>query len=121
MALGSGAGPLRERVQFQSRATVADDGFGANVPGGPFEHRFTRWASYLPLRGGETVQASRLQGRQPMIVRVRQSAQTLEADASWRLVDARDPSRVFAIVGPPTDPDSKRAWLDFLVTEGAPS
>lgn len=114
------AGALRERVRFQRRL-MADDGLGGMVPAGEFETRFTVWAKYTALRGGESVQASRLEGRQPMIVTVRQSSQTREATEGWRLVDDRDPTRVFAIVGPATDPDGKRAWLDFLVTEGAPS
>jgi head-tail adaptor len=113
-------GPLRERVHFQARA-MADDGLGMTLPSGEYETRFTVWASYLPLRGSESVQASRLQGRQPYVISVRQSSQTREANEAWRLVDARDPRRIFAIVAPATDPDGSRAWLDFLVVQGAPS
>lgn len=111
------AGALRERVHFQSRS-MADDGFGQVLPAGEFETRFTVWASYLALRGSEAVQASRLQGKQPFIISVRRSSQTLQANEAWQLVDARDASKVFAITAPPTDPDGKRAWLDFLVVLG---
>lgn len=116
----NGAGPLRERVRFEARK-MGDDGFGKVLSGGEFELRFTVWANYRALVGSEAVQGARLQGRQPYIIRVRQSSQTREATPSWRLVDVRNPSRVFAITAPPTDPDGSRTWLEFLVTEGAPA
>ncbi len=116
-----GAGDLRENVLFQKRGTV-DDGFGNTVPGGEFETRFgSCWAHLRPLRGTESVMQSRLQGRQPYIITVRNSTDTRSVDESWRVVDARNLTRVFAIAAPPTDPDGKRTWLEFLVTEGEPS
>ncbi|WP_371346228.1 phage head closure protein [Ancylobacter sp. IITR112] len=117
MSRQTGAGRLRERVHFQSR-TVVDDGYGNTR--GAWVTRFTVAAGLRPLRGGEQVMASRLQGVQPYVLTVRQSSQTREVASDWRVVDARDASRVFAITAPPTDPDALGLWLDILVTQGEP-
>lgn len=114
-----GAGELRERVHLQRRA-AGNDGFGVG-PSGQFETVATVWAHYLPLRGSESVQASRLQGRQPYVVTIRQSSQVRDLTPAWRIVDARNEARVFAISAPPTDPDGRRAFFEILCTEGAPS
>ncbi len=114
-----GAGDLRERVHLQRRA-LGNDGFG-DGPSGQFETVTTVWAHFLPLRGTESVQASRLQGRQPFVITIRQSSVTRELVPAWRLVDARNPNRIFSINAPPTDPDGTRAYFEILCTEGAPS
>lgn len=115
-----GAGDLHWRLQFQKRGEV-DDGHGNTVPGGEFLPQFTVWAHMRPLRGGESVMASRLQGRQPYIITVRHSTQTQQANENWQIVDARRPDRVFSISAPPTDPDGKRRWLEFLAVENGTS
>lgn len=111
------AGRLRERVHFQSR-DVIDDGYGNTR--GEWVTRFTVAAGLKPLRGGEQVMASRLQGVQPYVLTVRQSSQTAQVASDWRVVDARGASRVFAVTAPPTDPDGLRQWLDILVKQGEP-
>lgn len=113
-------GALRAKLTFQSRGDVTD-GWGGTVPGGAFTDQFTVSAALRPLRGSEAVMAARLQGQQPYVVTVRQSALTRQITSNWRAVDANNPSRVFAITAPPTDPDMKNAWLEILVTEGEAS
>lgn len=114
------AGRLRERIRLEARGLV-DDGMGGSVPGDEFETRLTAAANYLPLHGSETVQAARLQGRQPYVITVRQSAVTRQVTEAWRIVDDRDATKIFAITGPPTDPDGRGAWLEILAVLGAPS
>lgn len=115
------AGALRERLNFQVRAD-SDDGWGNPLPGaGPFETAFTASAGMRPRTGGEGVDAARLGGSQPYVVTVRNTAKTRSITVAWQLVDARDESRVFAVVSPPADPDGKNQWLEFLCTEGIPS
>ncbi len=109
---------LRGSVHFQSREAV-DDGAGNEVSG-PWVTRFTVAASFKPMRGGEQVMAARLEGLQPYVVTVRESSATREATTDWRLVDARNAARIFAITAI-SDPDQMGAWLDILATEGAPS
>jgi len=111
-------GALRERVHCQSPAGV-DDGWGTPLPGaGEFATQFTISAAMRPRTGGEAVDAARLGGRQPYVVTVRNTSQTRKISTAWRLVDARDDSRVFAITSPPADPDGKNAWLEFIAVEG---
>lgn len=122
MARQPRAGLLRGRVHLQQRTTEPDP-WGGDPRPGDYATVATVAAEFMPLRGGEAVVASRLQGIQPYIVRVRQSSQTRQVKTDWRLVDARAPappaagSRVFAIKAI-TDPDQKRQWLDLLVQEG---
>lgn len=117
------SGSLRGRVHFQRRQTEPDP-WGGDPREGDWATVTTCAAEFIPLKGSEAVIANRLQGIQPYIVRVRQSAVTRQIDETWRVVDARAPqppatgSRVFAIKAPPTDPNQKRAWLDFLVEQG---
>lgn len=112
------AGALRERVHCQMAAAL-DDGWGTPLPGaGEFATQFTIAAGMKPRTGGEGVDAARLGGTQPFVVTVRNTSQTRKITTAWRLVDARDENRVFAVTSPPADPDGKNQWLEFLVVEG---
>lgn len=88
MAKQLGSGDLYYRVDCQKRAAV-DDGMG-NIVSGDWQTQFSVRAAYKHLRGGETVLASRLENKHPVIISVRRSSQTIQITADWRLVDARD-------------------------------
>ena len=82
----SGAGRLRERFAFDERVKV-EDGFG--------NHRAT-WAERVQvraglraLRGGESVMASRLEGKQVVLITIRKSSKTAGITTDWRARDAR--------------------------------
>ncbi|SFV33183.1 Phage head-tail joining protein [Devosia crocina] len=112
------AGALRERVHCQF-APPLDDGWGNPLPGvGDFATQFTISAAMTPRTGGEGVDAARLGGSQPFVVTVRNTSQTRQITTAWRLLDARNDKRVFAITSPPADPDGKNQWLEFLAVEG---
>lgn len=115
MAKKPSAGRMHQRIHFQKRSIV-DDSYGNEVAG-PFETVFTTSAELIPLRGGEPVQAARLVGVQPYTVRIRSCAAAREVTPSWRIVDARNASRVMNI-RTVTNPDQKNAWLDLLVDDG---
>lgn len=115
MARAPSAGAMREKLHFQRRATL-DDGMG-NETSGPFETVFTEAAELIPLRGGETVAASRLTGVQPYIVRIHSNIRTRAVTPVWRIVDARNSSRIFNI-RTVTNNDQKNAWLDLMVDDG---
>ncbi|MGM4909124.1 head-tail adaptor protein [Rhizobium sp. 768_B6_N1_8] len=87
MAGRSSSSDLYERVAFDERATV-QDGYGNEQAS--FVERFQCRAGFTPLRGGETVIASRLQGRQPIVVRIRASRQSRMITPDWRMRDARN-------------------------------
>lgn len=115
------AGALRERLHAQKPGS-GDDGWGNPLPGaGEFENAFPKpiSAGLKPRTGGEEVTAARLGGRQPYVVTVRNTSQTRQITTAWRLVDANNPNRVFAVSSPPADPDASNQWLEFLAVEGA--
>lgn len=81
-----GAGHLYERVAFDKREQTSD-GHGNYEDG--FLEQFSCRAGFTFLRGGESVMAGRLQGRQPVVVRVRASSQTCQIEPDWRMRDLR--------------------------------
>ena len=113
------AGALRDRIYLQRR-DPGDDGFGNTLPeAGEFETALEVWANLRPLRGSETVIASRLAGRQPYIVTVRSSSETRQVNEAWRIVVKARPELVMAIAAPPSEPE--RGWIEIVAVLGAPS
>lgn len=108
------AGRMTHRLRFEARALVSD-GYGNEV--GDFAEEFTRWAEVLPLKGGEAVQAARLSGTQPVVIRVYRDNETLEIGADWRAIDVND-GTVYALTSPPTDMEQKRQMLSMTATIG---
>jgi head-tail adaptor len=107
-----GAGQFDKRVIFDS-PSASSDGAGGTTSG--WSEEFSTPASYLRLRGGETVLAARLSGNQPTIITVRYSSQTKMVTQSWRGRDANT-GEVFnlrAIV--PTD---DRAYFEITAESG---
>lgn len=105
------AGQLRDRITFQRRG-ASEDGYG-NEQTGDWEEAFTVAARVTASPGRETVTASRLQGLNPVDVWVRYSSHTAGIRTEWRAVDARDASRVFAILSV-TDPEEYRGQYRLL-------
>ncbi|MBL4767653.1 MAG: head-tail adaptor protein [Rhodobacteraceae bacterium] len=79
-------GHLKYRLAFDAPNSVPDGHGGTDVG---WLLMFVRHAGILFLRGGETVQASRLQGRQPAVITIRNSVITRKATAEWRIRDLR--------------------------------
>ena len=78
------AGQLRVRVRFDMLVETPDPAGGSSKV---WEEQFTHWAAIKPLRGGEDVQAQRLQGLQPVLIVVRKDSQTKAIEPSWRAVE----------------------------------
>lgn len=108
-----GAGDRRDRFAFDRREVVADDGYG-NTAGGWIEH-CTVWTAKIPLRRGESVQASRLAGVQPYVLNVLASSQTRAVTTDFRARDTRT-GETFNIRT--AEPSSDRAQIEFLVEAG---
>lgn len=105
------ASDLYYRVDFDIMTEVPDEHGGyEQVP-----TTFTARAHFRYLRGGEAVQAARLQGKQPVVVTVRRSSQTLKITTDARMRDARtgDIYNIRAIV--PTD---DRQFLEITAEKG---
>ena len=106
------AGDLYYRVHCQKRVE-RDDGYGNTVA--EFAIQFTVRAAYRHLRGGETVMASRLENKHPVLITVRASSQTRQINSDWRLVDARDDA-AWAIRDVTAETD--RQFITFLCESG---
>ncbi|MDW9735146.1 head-tail adaptor protein [Sinorhizobium meliloti] len=109
------AGKLRSRLHFQQR-TVGDDGYGGIVVG-DFATVFTDAAEVIPRMGSEAVMGARLQGLQPVTIRVRSHVATRALDPNWRAVDARS-GAVYAVTSPPVNVSQKNDYIDMLATIG---
>lgn len=113
--------PLVERVAFDGRQEV-DDGMG-NFEG-KFVQVFECRAAFVYFRGTETVIAARLEGRQPIVVRVRRNSMTNQIDHDWRMRDLRNgawddehwtgPTYAVRSIIPTED----RLYLDIAVERG---
>lgn len=108
-------GKRRDKLHFQSREIVEDE-YGNEVSG-PFATVFTEYAELMPLKGGESVLASRLSGVQPFVIRIPGSASARNVTTAWRAVDARNPSRIFNITSA-ANLDQKNAYIDMMATQG---
>ena len=91
------AGLLTERIGIEAKSHGPNDEYGN--PAILWDLRGTRWAHVRVLRGGETVQAARLEGRQVLVVTVRADALTRAIRPDWRLRDDRR-GRVLEITAP---------------------
>lgn len=111
------AGRLDRRLHFERRVDV-EDGYG-NIVGEEWINQFTQAANIKFLRGGESVMASRLEAKGPVIVIIRNSTQAREITGDWRAVDARN-SRVYAVKELPRESDS-RGYLEMLAESGVPA
>lgn len=110
----SGAGALSEIVAFESRAVI-DDGMGNEISG-DWTERFRANARIQPIKGGESVIADRLQGTQPVVVRVRYEPQTMAVNTDWRVRDSRA-GTIYQIKSS-ANMDEKRRYIEFLAIAG---
>jgi SPP1 family predicted phage head-tail adaptor len=105
-----------QRVVFEAPMKV-DDGHGGKVQGWTPENEALKlWAKFRYLRGGETVQAARLAGRQPVVVTVRASARSKAIQTSWRMRDLRS-GEVYNVRTAPV-PTDDRQYLEITAEGG---
>lgn len=110
-------GTFRERIAFEARPDPTEDELGNEVTG-DFAEQFRRFARIQPSKGfgNETVQAARLTGTQPMIIRVHSDSATRTVTSAWRIRDVRSDAvyniRSFANM------DELGKYIDFLCVSG---
>ena len=116
------AGRLYQAVAFD-KPVQQSDGQGGTING--WEQQFECRAHYRYLRGGESVQAARLEGRQPLIITVRSSSETQQVQTDWRIRDVR--TGEFDVNGDWTgvvyqikavNPTDDRRFLEILAESG---
>ena len=108
----TGAGPLNELVAFDSPTEQADAQGGVATTWG---ESYRCAAHFMYLRGGETVQARRLEGRQPVVVTIRQSALARTITSNWRMRDLRR-GHVYNIRS--IVPSDDRRWFELTCEKG---
>lgn len=113
----SGAGELRQRVEF-ARPDQVEDEYG-NVSTG-WQTMFTVAANITPRLGGETIEAARLAGRQPVIIRVRQSTDTQQIRTDWRATNTQNgiAYNIRTAVDPNEGDVEHGKWIDMLAEAG---
>lgn len=119
------AARLYEHVAWDERQQTSD---GHGNYEGEFVEAFTCRAAFTYLRGTETVIAARLEGRQPIVVRVRASSETRQIDHDWRMRDLRAGQWAGEIGSQYWDgpvyavrsviPTEDRRWIDVTVERG---
>jgi head-tail adaptor len=116
LASVSGAGDLRYRVTFAERDTTQDE-YG-NVSGG-WVDRFTVSANIIAKLGGEAVDAARLAGRQPVLIRVRKSPDTRLITTDWRATDGEGREYNIRTAIDPLIGDSRHGlWIEMIAETG---
>jgi SPP1 family predicted phage head-tail adaptor len=117
MPIATGAGDLRHTVVWAEPTGTADE-YGNELTS--WADRFTVHAQITPRLGGETVEAARLEGRQPVIVRVRYSPDTKLIRTNWRATDQHSgiAYNVRAVVDPEMGGAQHGQWIDVLAESG---
>lgn len=111
------AGKLRDRIVFERRVT-REDGYG-NAEG-DFAPLFSSRAAALnprPTGGAEAVIDARLQGKAIWDCWVRYDSETATVTTDDRVVDQRNPNRVFNVAFA-EDMDGHRRWLLLQLVAG---
>lgn len=113
------AGELNRKVYFEKRGTPSAETAAMGTPFGDWEAEFSTFAKVQHLRGSEPVVQSRLEGRQPVVVTVRASAQTWCVTGEWRVgIPFGDECRYHNITA--VTPHDDRTGIDFLCVYGGP-
>lgn len=108
------AGGMIDLYGFESREPV-NDGYGNDISG-PWTERFTQHAETSAVRAGtETVLADRLEGKQTVMLRIRNSLQARAVTTDWRAHDKRR-DRYFNVRALALSPD--RAFIEVLAEAG---
>lgn len=109
----AGGGNLRHRVAFDARSDVSDEYGGTEAD---FVEQFIVAAGIEARLGGEQVMASRLTGKQPVTITVRQNGQTRRIETGWRARDVR--TDVVYAIRSIVDPDDRQMYFDILCETG---
>lgn len=116
MALAPRTAELRDKVRFERRS-------GKGNVGGVIKADWTalgieRSARVVARMGGEGVLAARMTATQPVEITVRFDSQTRTVTADDRVVDVRDPTRVWAVKSIAEVEGGRDRWLNSLCEAG---
>lgn len=115
-AVTDGAGTLRYRVTFAERNTTSD---AYGNPSTGWIDRFTVAAAIYPRLGGEAVDAARLAGRQPVVIRVRKSPDTKKITTDWKATDQDGKQyNVRTAIDPQLGDGGRGFYIDMMAETG---
>lgn len=106
---------FNRRLMFQRRQE-SPDGYGNTL--GEWATLCTRWVSLKPTKGGEQIQAARLQGQASWDCWARRDTWTAQVTPEDRAVDAANGELIFNIRFGPADMDGKKEWLFLQLQSG---
>lgn len=116
MALAPKASELRDKIRFERRASGGN--IGGVVKGDWFALGIERSARVVARMGGEGVLAARQNAAQPFEITVRYDSGTLTITTDDRIVDTRDPGRVWGIKSIGEVEGGRDRWLNILCEAG---
>lgn len=114
-----GAGQLRDKVTFQRQAAGVGDGAGnygtafAAIAGAT-----AIAASIQAPRGSEGVSIAGVQGRVAFNVVIRYTTAGAGITVNDRMIDARDPTKIYNVKTPAVNLDGRRKYLTIVVELG---
>lgn len=108
---------FRHRIAFAQRSAVSD-GYGNEE--GAWAELFELPARLIPRLGGESVMSARLEGTQPVTLRVRVSTESRQITPDWRARDVVSGViyNVQAIADPYAGDARHDKWYDLLCVAG---
>lgn len=106
------SGDLRDLVAFEEPSESSDAG---GIISGSWTERFRRLVAIDNARGNEAVIAQRLQGVNPVTIRVRMSTATRGVTSAWRIrhVLSGEYYNIRSVI-----PKPDREWLDLFCENG---
>jgi hypothetical protein len=107
MATTTKAGEMQWRFRFERRATDAN----GDRMGDWGDGAVTLDAKLVMLKGTEAVMSARLQGRQPVVLTIRDCAAARAITTDWRAVDIRN-GAIFGVKG--AAQNANIAFIDVL-------
>ncbi|MBL4767636.1 MAG: head-tail adaptor protein [Rhodobacteraceae bacterium] len=112
MSRKNSIGAMRHAVAFDERGTASDGAGGTSTN---WVESFSCRAEFIHLRGGESVIASRLEGKHVQVIRVRAFLASKLVTTDWRVRNTRN-SDVFNVRD--ITPSNDGRYLEFLCEKG---
>ena len=111
------AGDLRSRVVFSERITQPD---ALGNMQASWVERLTEAAQITPARGGEALDARRLEGRLVVTICVRSHSRTRKITPDWKVADQRTGAtfNIRAVFDPEMGTSQHDRWIDVDAEAG---
>ena len=106
---------MHKKVAFDAPVIAPDGSGGVETGWGVNNDAYKCDAKFIYLRGGESVQGARLQGRQPVVATIRSCPEARAITTDWRM---RDTARSVIYNIRSIVPTDNRQWLEITAESG---